>query len=169
MAARLRDPASPAIVATATYPAPTLEKHPMTDWDPEAFTRMLVEDMHAHGGAVTQGPLAGQPLLILTTRGAKSGEPRIAILTYTRDGNDYVVAGSKGGAPTDPFWYRNLIANPEAHVEAGGREFDVRATVTQAAERDGLWDAHVAALPAFAEYPEKSGRVIPMIRLTPIS
>jgi deazaflavin-dependent oxidoreductase (nitroreductase family) len=140
----------------------------MTDWDPEAFTRMLVEDMRAHNGKVTTGPMAGQPLLILTTRGAKSGEPRIAILTYTRDGDAYVVAGSKGGAPTDPFWYRNLIANPDVHVEAEGREFDAQATVASGTDRDRLWDAHVAALPAFAEYPEKSGRVIPMVRLTPV-
>jgi deazaflavin-dependent oxidoreductase (nitroreductase family) len=137
----------------------------MADFDPEAFTRAIVADMRANHGEVTSGPLAGRPLLLLTTVGAKSGLPRQAILTYTKDGDRLVVAGSKSGAPTNPDWYHNLIANPTVEVEAGGEAFKARATVQEGSEHDRLWENHVAARPEFAEYPEKSGRVIPMITL----
>jgi deazaflavin-dependent oxidoreductase (nitroreductase family) len=142
----------------------------MTDWDPEAFTRAMIEDMRANGGKVTKGPMAGQPLLILTTTGAKTGQPRTAIVTFTRDGDAYCVAGSKSGAPTDPSWYANLRANPDVQVEVDGRTFDARATVAEGADRDRLWARHVEALPGFGEYPAKTrGRIIPMIRLTPVA
>jgi deazaflavin-dependent oxidoreductase (nitroreductase family) len=134
------------------------------DFDYAAFTRGLIADIRAHG-EVTTGPMAGRPLLILTTTGAKSGTPRVAVLTYTKDGDRLSVAASKSGAPTNPDWYHNLIANPIVQVEAGGEAFKARATVQEGAERDRLWANHVAARPEFAEYPEKSGRVIPMITL----
>jgi deazaflavin-dependent oxidoreductase (nitroreductase family) len=140
----------------------------MTDWDPADFENRLIADIRAHGGAVTSGPLAGHPLLVMTSTGAKTGEPRRAILTYSRDGNDYVVAGSASGAPTDPAWLLNVEANPEVTVEAEARQFQARATVADGADRDRLWERHVEALPHFAAYPEQSGRVIPMVRLTPV-
>jgi deazaflavin-dependent oxidoreductase (nitroreductase family) len=121
-------------------------------------------DLRAHG-EVTSGPMAGRPLLILTTTGAKSGKPREAVVTYTKDGDRLCVAASKSGAPTNPNWYHNLIANPIVQVEAGGEAFKASATVQEGSERDRLWANHVAARPEFAEYPEKSGRVIPMITL----
>ena len=139
----------------------------MTDSDPSSFENALIADMRANGGVVTAGPLAGHPLLIMTSRGAKTGQPRRAILTFTRDGVDYVVAASKGGAATDPAWLRNLQADPVVTVEAEARTFQARASITDEAVRDRLWGHHVEALPQFAEYPEKSGRVIPMVRLTP--
>jgi hypothetical protein len=92
----------------------------MPDFDYSAFTQGLMADIRAHG-EVTSGPMAGRPLLILTTTGAKSGEPREAVLTYTKDGDRLCVAASKSGAPTNPDWYHNLIANPIAQVEAGRR------------------------------------------------
>jgi deazaflavin-dependent oxidoreductase (nitroreductase family) len=140
----------------------------MADWDPAEFENRLIDDMRAHGGAVTSGPLAGHPLLVMTSTGAKTGEPRRAILTYSRDGNDYVVAGSASGAPTDPTWLLNVQANPEVTVEAEAREFRAMASVADGADRDRLWERHVEALPHFAAYPEQSGRVIPMVRLTPV-
>jgi deazaflavin-dependent oxidoreductase (nitroreductase family) len=140
----------------------------MTDWDPADFENRLIADIRAHGGAVTSGPLAGHPLLVMTSTGAKTGEPRRAILTYSRDGNDYVVAGSASGAPTDPAWLLNVEANPEVTVEVEARQFQARATVADGADRDRLWERHVEALPHFAAYPEQSGRVIPMVRLTPV-
>ena len=139
----------------------------MTDSDPAAFENGLIADMRANGGVVTGGPLAGHPLLIMTSRGAKTGQPRRAILTFTRDGVDYVVAASNGGAPTDPAWLLNLKADPVVTVEAEARTFQARASITDEAVRDRLWRHHVEALPHFAEYPEQSGRVIPMVRLTP--
>jgi len=137
----------------------------MPDWDPEAFRNAVVADMRAHGGEVTTGPMAGRPILLLTSTGAKSGEPRQAILTYSRDGDRLVVVGSAGGSPKAPAWYHNLLANPVAQVEAGGEVFKARATDRAGAEHDRLWAQHVAARPEFAEYPEKTGRIIPTITL----
>jgi deazaflavin-dependent oxidoreductase (nitroreductase family) len=137
-----------------------------TTWDPEAFTRGLIEDMRAHNGQVTSGPMAGKDLMILTTTGAKTGQPRIAIVTYSRDGDAYVVAGSKGGAPENPQWFENLRANPDATAEAEGKTFKVRAEIAQGKDRDQLWERHVARWPEFGEYPNKTSRVIPMARLT---
>jgi deazaflavin-dependent oxidoreductase (nitroreductase family) len=139
----------------------------MTDWDPAAFEDNLIAEMRANGGKVTSGPMAGHPLLVMTSTGAVSGEPRRAIVTFSRDAGDYVIAGSASGAPTDPAWLHNVQANPDVAVEAEGRTFDATASVVEGPERDRLWDQHVAALPHFAAYPEQSGRVIPVVRLTP--
>ena len=128
----------------------------------------LIADMRTHGGTVTSGPLAGHPLLIMTAVGARSGEPRRAILTFTRDGGDYVVAGTASGSKKDPAWLANVRANPPVTIEAEGHApFEATASVVNGAERDRLLDRHVAALPHFAAYPEQTGRVIPMVRLTP--
>ena len=141
----------------------------MGDWDPAAFENALIEDMRANAGTVTTGPLAGSPLLVLNSTGARTRQPRRAILTYTRSGAAYVVAATKGGAPTEPAWLHNLRANPEVTVECEGRTFAATATVAAAdGDRDRLWNAHVARLPNFADYPAQSGRVIPMVRLTPL-
>lgn len=131
------------------------------------FESDLIADMRAHGGAVTAGPLAGHPLLVMTSKGARSGRPRRAILTFSRDGGDYVVAGTASGSPKDPAWLGNLAANPEVEIEAGNRTLGARATIVEGPERDRLWAQHVEALPWFAAYPEQTGRVIPMVRLTP--
>ena len=141
----------------------------MADPDPNDFENALIADMRAHGGAVTAGPLAGQTLLIMTSRGAKSGQPRRSILTVSRDGDDYVVAGTAGGSPRTPSWIHNLRANPRVTIEVGNQTFDATASIAEGPERDRLWQQHVAALPWFAAYPEQTGRVIPMARLTPIS
>jgi len=140
----------------------------MTDLDPEAFTRALIADVRENGRP-TSGPMAGRPLMVLTTTGAKTGEPRTVVVTFTRDGDAYVVAGSKSGAPTDPYWFRNLRSNPLVKVEADRQAFEARATEVEGADREQLWDRHVAERPEFAEYPEKAGRVIPMARLTRIA
>ena len=137
-------------------------------WDYEAFTKATKADIREHGRP-TSGWMAGGPFMVLTTTGAKTGQPREAVVTFTRDGDAYVVCGSKSGATTDPFWYRNLVANPTVTVEAEGRKFEARADVAQGADRDALWAHHVAERPEFADYPAKTaGRVMPMIRLTPV-
>jgi deazaflavin-dependent oxidoreductase (nitroreductase family) len=141
----------------------------MANWDPAAFSRALIADIREHGGEVTVGPMAGRTLLILTTTGAKTGQPRVSVVTYTRDGDAYVVAASKHGMPTNPSWFANLVANPTVTVEAEDKTTEATALVAEGADRDRLWARHVEAHPAFADYPEKTGgRVIPMIRLTPI-
>jgi deazaflavin-dependent oxidoreductase (nitroreductase family) len=141
----------------------------MTDWDPAEFTRALVADMRAHGGRPASGPMAGKPLIVLTTTGARTGEPRTSIVTYHRDGDRYAIAASMGGAPKHPAWYHNLVANPEATIEVDNETFKVRATDTSGPERDRLWKEHVAQLPEFGEYPKKTDRTIPMLLLDRIA
>jgi deazaflavin-dependent oxidoreductase (nitroreductase family) len=141
----------------------------MTESDYAAFQNAMIEDMRAHGGQVTTGPLAGEPLLVMISTGAKTRRPRRAILNFGRDGLDYVVAGTAGGSPKAPSWVANVRANPDVAVEAEGRTFKARASVAEPADRDRLWERHVATLPKFAAYPEQTGRIIPMVRLRPIT
>ena len=134
--------------------------------DAATWEEQLIADMRAHDGKVTSGPLAGHPLLVMTSRGAKSGADRRSILTYHRDGDDYIVAGTAGGSKTDPAWIHNVEAQPGVKVEIGNDGFDATASLVEdALERDRLWDDHVQALPWFADYPAQTGRVIPMVRI----
>jgi deazaflavin-dependent oxidoreductase (nitroreductase family) len=137
----------------------------MTDWDPEAWTRNLIADMRANGGRPSSGPMAGKPLIILTSKGAKSGEDRTAIVTSHRDGDRWVIAASKSGAPENPSWYYNLLAHPDVTIEVDNRRFPARATEVTGPERDRLWNDHVRELPEFGEYPKITDRVIPMFVL----
>jgi deazaflavin-dependent oxidoreductase (nitroreductase family) len=138
--------------------------------DVKNWEDQLIAEMRANDGKVTQGPLAGHPLLIMTSRGARSGEERRAILTWHRDGDDYIVAGTAGGSKKDPVWVRNIEADPDVELEVGNERSAATASIVQDdAERRRLWDDHVRALPWFADYPAQTGRVIPMIRLTPRS
>ena len=118
----------------------------MTDEDYSTFEDNLLADWREHGGTVTSGPLVGHPLLVMNSTGAKSGDTRRAILTFSRDGDDYVVAGTAGGSPTEPAWLHNVAADPDVTVEAEGRTFQAKASVADGVDRDRLWDQHVAAL-----------------------
>ena len=138
----------------------------MANEEYKAFEDNLIAEWREHGGTVTSGPLAGHPLLVMISKGAKSGDDRRAILTFSRDGDDYVVAGTAGGSPTAPAWLHNVTANPDVTVEVEGRTFKGKASVAEPADRDRLWKQHVEALPHFADYPEQTGRVIPMVRIT---
>jgi deazaflavin-dependent oxidoreductase (nitroreductase family) len=137
----------------------------MPDWDPHEWTRNLIADMRAHGGRPASGPMAGKPLIVLTSKGAKTGEDRTAIVTYHRDGDRYVIAASKGGAPEHPLWYHNLKANPDVTIEVDNEVFPAHATEITGPERDRMWDEHVRQLPEFGEYPKKTDRVIPIFVL----
>ena len=142
----------------------------MTNSAAPSFEQMLIDDMRAHGGKVTAGPLAGHPILIMTSTGAKSAEARQALLTWSRDGGDYIVAGTAGGSPTTPSWVENLRHNPNVSIEVDNRTVGATATVLEhGEERDRLWAQHVERLPHFGEYPKKTDRVFPMVRLTPKS
>src|SRR3954453_15369655 len=99
----------------------------MTDFDRDSWTRNTMADLRANNGTPSSGPLAGRPLAIMTTKGAKSGQDRTVIVTYHLEGDDYVIAATKGGSPENPDWYYNLVANPEATFEAGGETFQVEA------------------------------------------
>jgi deazaflavin-dependent oxidoreductase (nitroreductase family) len=134
----------------------------MSDWN-----KKIIEEFRANGGKVG-GNFAGRTLLLLHTKGAKTGEERVNPVAYTRDGDRLVVIASKGGAPTNPDWYYNLVANPEVHVEVGSDQFDAQATVTaDEHERRRLYDKMIEMMPGFADYERKTSRVIPVITLTP--
>src|SRR5215213_5979075 len=118
----------------------------------------LIADIRANDGRPTGGPLAGHPLLVMYSTGAKSGQRRRQILTYSRDGEDLIVAGTASGAPTDPAWIGNVRANPEVEVELGDQAYAARAEVVEEADRKRLWQAHVEALPWFGKYEEQAKR-----------
>ncbi len=145
-----------------------------TETDPRAayaaFTASLIEDFRANGGNVSDGPLAGRQIILLTTTGAKTGQPRTSPLVYSRDGADYIVVASKGGAPTHPAWYANLLADPVVTAEVGSEIFRARAiALTGGPERDRLYAQHATVEAGFLEYPKKTDRVIPVIRLVRIA
>jgi deazaflavin-dependent oxidoreductase (nitroreductase family) len=132
--------------------------------DVNDFNRGVIDEFRANDGK-TSGPFAHAPLMLMTTVGAKSGEERVIPIVYTRDGDRLVVAASKGGAPTNPDWFHNVVAHPEVTVELPGESFPARATVADRAERDRLYAAHAAEMPGFAEYEAKTDRVIPVVVL----
>ena len=109
------------------------------------------------------------PTLLLTTTGAKSGKVRINPLAYTRDGRRYVVLASKGGAPTNPDWFHNVVANPDVVLEVGPRRFPARAKIAEGEERERLYAAQAAIMPNFAEYQRKTTRQIPVVVLEPVA
>lgn len=131
------------------------------------FNRSLIEDLRANAGQASSGPFAGRPVLILTTTGAQSGEVRETPVVYTRDGDDYVIIASKGGAPTHPGWFHNLVAHPAIKVEVLGETIPVLARVASGEERDRLYKAQADMMPAFAEYETKTTRKIPVVVLEP--
>jgi deazaflavin-dependent oxidoreductase (nitroreductase family) len=140
----------------------------MTNTAAKTFEDMMIAEMRANDGRVTTGPLAGHPLLILTTTGARSGAARQSILTWTSDGGDYIVAGTAGGSPTTPSWVANIRRNGDVTIEVGNRSMPATARIVEdRAERDRLWEQHVAELPWFGEYPKKTDRVFPIVRITP--
>ncbi|NJP05634.1 MAG: nitroreductase family deazaflavin-dependent oxidoreductase [Chloroflexaceae bacterium] len=132
------------------------------------FNQQIIAEFRANAGVVG-GPFTNMPLLLMTTTGAKSGQPRIAPLVYTRDGEQYIIIASKGGAPTNPDWYHNILAHPEVTIEVGVEQFQARATVPQAEERDRLFNQMAAQLPLFAEYQRNTTRRIPVVVLERIS
>jgi deazaflavin-dependent oxidoreductase (nitroreductase family) len=124
----------------------------------------IIREFRTNEGRVG-GPFEGAPLLLLTTTGARSGRARTNPLMYLRDGDRLVVFASKGGAPTNPDWYQNVVANPDASVEVGTDRFPVRATVATGDERDELFAEQAKHYPQFAAYQAKTDRTIPVIIL----
>ena len=137
----------------------------MADARPKSFNERVIDDFRAHDGQITSGPFTDRSLLLLTTKGAKSGVERTSPLAYSRDGDRLVVIASKGGAPTNPAWYHNLRTHPDVTVELGPEKFRARAKVAGEGERRRLYDQHSARMPAFAEYEKKTTRKIPVVLL----
>jgi deazaflavin-dependent oxidoreductase (nitroreductase family) len=129
----------------------------------------IIDQFRANAGTMTSGPFTGAPLLLLSTTGAKTGQPRTHPLVFTRDGDRYVIIASKGGAPTNPDWFHNVVANPDVTVEVGPERFSARAAVAEGGERERLYAAQAALMPNFSEYQLKTTRQIPVVVLEPVS
>ncbi|UGS37357.1 nitroreductase family deazaflavin-dependent oxidoreductase [Capillimicrobium parvum] len=131
-----------------------------------SFNDQIIEEFRANEGRVG-GMFEGAPLLLLTTTGRKSGEPRVSPLVHSgaADGDGYVIAASKAGADTHPAWFLNIQADPAVRVEVGTETFGAHARIAGPEERDRLWEAHVATMPNFRDYEKATSRVIPMVVL----
>jgi deazaflavin-dependent oxidoreductase (nitroreductase family) len=128
------------------------------------YNAQLIEELRANGGRAG-GQWEGAPLLILHHVGRKSGTARENPIMYQAVGDDFAVFASKAGAPENPDWFGNLLANPEATVEVLGETIPVKARVTEGEERSEIWEAQKAAYPGFAEYETKTSREIPVVVL----
>ena len=135
--------------------------------NPNERNMAIIQEFRANAGKVG-GPFAGKSLLLLHTIGATSGQPRINPVACIRDGDRFVIIASKGGAPTNPDWYYNILANPLVSVETGTEQFQARATIAIEPERTRLYNQMVEMMPGFAEYQRKTTRVIPVVILTPV-
>jgi deazaflavin-dependent oxidoreductase (nitroreductase family) len=131
---------------------------------PNDWNTQIIEEFHANGGKVG-GPFAGANLLLLHTRGAKSNQPRINPLAYFKNGDAFVIIASKGGAPSNPDWYYNLLAHPEVTLEVGTERFNAHATVPERQERDRIFANIAKQAPGFGEYQKHTSRIIPVVEL----
>jgi deazaflavin-dependent oxidoreductase (nitroreductase family) len=129
--------------------------------------KKIIDEFRANDGKVG-GWFEGKTLLLLHTKGARSGRERINPVAYVRDGDRFVIIASKGGAPTNPSWYYNILANPQVTVEVGTETFQAHATVAEEPGRTRLYNKMVEVMPGFDDYRRKTTRVIPVIVLTPV-
>lgn len=134
-------------------------------WDRHAWNSRVIEQFRAHGGKV-DGLWEGSLVMLLTTTGAKSGQPRTKPVLYLSDGDRLLIFASKSGAPTHPDWYHNLLAHPEVIVEIGTERYEAIATVLGGEERDRFYARQAELFPAFADYQAKTSRVIPVVALS---
>jgi deazaflavin-dependent oxidoreductase (nitroreductase family) len=130
------------------------------------FNRKIIEEFRTNGGRVG-GQFQGASLLLLHTKGAKSGQERVNPLAYLDlEGRRYVFA-SKAGMETNPDWYHNLVADPAVSVEVGTESYTATAQPLAGKERERVFAAQASRSPVFAEYQEKTARVIPVVELVP--
>jgi deazaflavin-dependent oxidoreductase (nitroreductase family) len=132
--------------------------------DMKEINRKVIEEFRGNGGNVG-GQFAGAPMVLLTTKGAKSGKTYVNPLVYSRDGDKYVIIASYAGGPKNPSWYHNLVAHPTPTVEIGGERFQAKATFPSGAERERLFNQQASQMPIFNEYRKKTARQIPVVVL----
>ncbi|MBV9514749.1 MAG: nitroreductase family deazaflavin-dependent oxidoreductase [Mycobacteriaceae bacterium] len=133
----------------------------------KGFNAKIVAEFRANAGKVG-GPFDGADLLLLTTTGAKSGQPRVSPLAHQRLDGKTIIIGSYRGADVDPAWVHNLRANPAARIEVGTDSYAVVARELPPDERAAAWEKIVAVAPGFAEYQANTTRIIPLFELTPV-
>jgi deazaflavin-dependent oxidoreductase (nitroreductase family) len=133
--------------------------------DTSNFNQTIIDEFRANGGKVAS--FGDAPMVLITTKGAKSGQPRVnPLVSQPRDDGTLYIFASKAGAPTNPDWYYNLVANPEVEVEFGTERFTARATPLTGAERDAVFTRQKELLPQFAEYEASTTRTIPVVELS---
>lgn len=130
------------------------------------FNAGVIEEFRANEGRVG-GMFEQMQLLLLHHKGAKSGQERVNPLAYRREGDDYVIFASKGGAPANPDWYHNLKAHPDTTIEVGTETIPVHASEATGAERERIYKAQAADVPQFGDYEKQTDRAIPVVLLTP--
>jgi deazaflavin-dependent oxidoreductase (nitroreductase family) len=135
--------------------------------DVNNWNKKVIEEFRANEGRVG-GNFEGKTLLLLHTKGAKSQQERINPVACIKDGDRLAVIASKGGAPTHPDWYYNIVANPQVTVEVGAENFQALASVAEEPERTRLYNQMVEVMPGFDDYRRNTTRVIPVIVLTPV-
>jgi deazaflavin-dependent oxidoreductase (nitroreductase family) len=134
---------------------------------PNDWNDKIIKEFRENDGVVG-GPFAGMPMVLVHSTGAKTGEVRVNPLAYQRiDERTVAIFASKGGHPTHPDWYYNLVANPEVTVEIGAETFEVKAREAHGDERERIWEKQKKDLPGFGEYEEKTKgvRTIPVLIL----
>jgi deazaflavin-dependent oxidoreductase (nitroreductase family) len=131
------------------------------DWNTQ-----VINEFRANGGRAG-GPFEGADLLLLHSIGARSGQERINPLTYLKVNGSYAIFASKGGAPTHPDWYHNIVAHPETTIEVGTETLPVTARVAQGQERERIWEEQTRSSPQFAQYEKSTNRTIPVVILEP--
>lgn len=137
----------------------TEQKFNFNEWN-----RQIIEEFRAHGGKVG-GTFEGVTLLLLTTTGAKSGQKRVNPLTCLRDGERLFIFAAKGGSPTNPDWYHNVVAYPQVTVELGSEKFAATAVLIEGEERDQIYAREMQVHPGAADYEKKTTRKIPVVEL----
>ena len=135
--------------------------------EPEDRNVGIIREFRTNQGKVG-GYFEGRPLLLLTVRGARTGAERTKPLAYLADDDRFVIFATKGGSPANPDWYHNVTANPDVTIEVGDRRLQARARVTDEPERTELYQRQAERWPAFAEYPTKTSRTIPVVVLEPV-
>ena len=131
-----------------------------------AMSGMNTRVYRASGGRL-MGRMGKAPVLLLTTTGRRSGQPRVAPLLYVEQGGSYAVVASYGGSDTHPAWFLNLEAQPAAEIEVGKRRLGVKARVADGDERARLWSQLAAIYPAYDKYEKQTTRRIPVVVLDP--
>lgn len=127
----------------------------------------IIEEFRANGGRLG-GQFEGAPVLLLHSTGAKSGKERVNPMMYQAVGDALAVFASKAGADTNPDWYHNLLAHPDATVEVGTESKPVTARVARGPERDEIWETQKQRYPGFADYERQTTRQIPVVILQPV-
>ena len=132
--------------------------------EPNDWNSQIIKEFRNNAGKVG-GPFEGAPLLLLHTTGAKTGHEHVNPVMYQQVPGGYAVFASKGGAPTHPDWYHNLVANPGVGAEIGTQTLRLTARVARGEERDRIWSVQKRDFPQFAEYEQQTDRQIPVVVL----